>query len=289
MSWHPQSRTIYPGGRRAHVVDIGQGPAVLLIHGYMHSSVVWRHTAEALSDRYRLIMPDQLGMGWSDRGPFDYSLEGLAAFLAEILDALEVDRLHAVVGHSLGGAVSVRLLHERPKLSERLMLVASAGVLFRPPEFLERIVQPNLAPLFRSVLTPLLLRRFLQRFAYHKLPVDDEILDGFLSTLRIPGSYAGAIQIARAIPDSMKRLQPALRSLSLPTQLVWGTEDRLVPLRGGRRLLDLIPAAELELIEGCGHCPQEENPARFNSLLDSFLAQNLDTGLNSRSADAWIC
>src|SRR5688500_9104357 len=107
ISWHPQGRFVEVAGRRAHVVDVGEGPAVLLLHGFLHSSYTWRHTIERLSKRHRVIAPDLLGCGWSDRGDGDYGLDGLGGWVAGVLDALGVGELHTVLGNSLGGGLAL--------------------------------------------------------------------------------------------------------------------------------------------------------------------------------------
>jgi pimeloyl-ACP methyl ester carboxylesterase len=271
----PESRYIQAAGRRAHYVEAGEGPVVLLLHGLLHSNRTWRYTVDDLARRgHRAIAPDLMGMGWSERGEGDYSFRGFAAFVRGFLEALGIERLHTLVGHSLGGAVALTLVEETPGLSGRLVLVGSAGLPFELPRSLGLIGSPRLEPLFHLATSRALLRRVLRITAYKRIPVTDAVLEGFSPAIQRTGTYLSLVEIARAFPAASRELAQRLPEIAVPTCVVWGELDPLIPLKAGRIIASLIPGARLEVIEGCGHCPQEESPAEFNRLMGRILAQN---------------
>lgn len=273
MSWHPDGRYVEVLGRRAHCVDAGRGPAVLLLHGFLHSSWTWRFTLESLVARgFRVIAPDLLGAGWSDRGPGDHSLPALRGWVDGVLGALGVEHLHAAVGNSLGGAVAIDLALERPGRVGRLLLVSPlAAALPLPGLPLRLLGHRAFEPVFRATAAnPDFVRRALGLLAYRKVPVDEAVLAGFAHLAR-PGSLRSAIETARQFWPASVSVAGRLHALRAPTVLVWGARDGVLPLRYGRAVAARLPAARLEVFEDCGHCPQEEDPIRFQAVLAAFL------------------
>lgn len=276
ISWHPQGRFVaVPGfdGRRAHVVDAGDGPPVLLLHGFLHSSFTWRRTIEALAPRHRVLALDLLGCGWSDRGPGDYSLAGLTRWVGGALDALGVGDLHAVIGNSLGGALALDLALGAPERVGHVALVSPLAATLPVPGLPFRLLGvPALEPLFRLTAgNAAFARRALSLMAYRRCAVDQEIIHGF-SPLERPGSLLAATGMASAVWETSATIEARLGALSRPALVVWGARDGVLPLAYGRRVAGLIPAAQLEVFDDCGHCAHEEDPERFHALLDGFLA-----------------
>lgn len=276
ISWHPQGRFVaVPGfeGRRAHVVDAGQGPPVLLLHGFLHSSYTWRHTIEALATRHRVLALDLLGCGWSDRGAGDYSLAGLTRWVAGALDALEVGDLHAVIGNSLGGALALDLALGAPDRVGQVALVSPLAATLPLPGLPFRLLGlPAFEPLFRVTAgNAAFARRALSLMAYRRRPVDDEVIHGF-APLERPGSLLAATGIAGTLWATSASVEARLGALTRPALVVWGARDGVLPLPYGRRAVGLMPGARLEVFDDCGHCAHEEDPARFHALLEAFLA-----------------
>lgn len=283
MGWHAGSRWLdlpvrTPDGalepRRAHVVDVGEGPGVLLLHGFLHSSWTWRETLAALVPRHRVLALDLLGFGWSDRGG-DGTLPGFRAWIDGALAALGVERLALACGNSLGGGLALDLAARRPGLVERLAAVSPLGAPLPLPELPLRLLgAPALGPLFRwTAANPAFQRRALGLAAYKRGPVCDARLFGF-STLDRPGSHDAAVRTARGLGPASRAIAAALPTVEQPALVVWGARDGVLPLRShGRAVADALPAARLEVFDDCGHCAHEEDPARFAAALEALLAR----------------
>jgi len=280
VTWHPDGRFVEVLGRRVHLVDVGTGPPVLLLHGFLHSSSTWRHCLRELAGEYRLLAPDQIGTGESSRGPWDWSISGLMRIVEALLAALQVETLHAAVGSSLGGATVARLALHAPRRVRRLVLVDSVGGgrhAFPLP------VQHSGHPAIESMVSwlasrPRVGRALLGRIAYRRIPVDDEVLEGFTRGFVVPGTFAAAAGIARALPPGSAALSRRLHEIPQPTLVIWGAKDPLIPLRIGRRMASRIPGARQAVLPDSGHCPQEEDPGRFVELLRGFLLSDLEQG-----------
>ena len=272
MAWHARSRELVVDGRRTHVVDAGEGPPVLLLHGFLHSSWTWRATIEALTrGGRRVIAPCLPGFGWSEVAHGDVSLAALLRWTRALLDALGVERLSCAIGNSLGGGLCLALAHDAPARVERLALVSPLGSWLPVPSLPLRLLGASrLDPLYRATAgQPAFVRRLLQLTAY-RARIDEEVMRGFAHLSR-PGSHAAAIAHARQLRAASVALARLLPQVHAPTLLVWGTHDRLLPLRWGRAIASRLPAARLEPIPGAGHCAHEEQPERFQALLSAFL------------------
>jgi pimeloyl-ACP methyl ester carboxylesterase len=273
VSWHARGSYLDLDGGRAHYVDVGRGPVVLLLHGYLHSSWTWRKTIGALSRRYRVIAPCLPGFGWGERGQSEFTLDGFATFVVRLLDAVGVERLHAAVGNSLGGGILLELALRHPERFQELVLVSPLCAPLRVPGLPLRLLGLRaFKPLFRATAgNPAFVKRALALTAYRGREVDEEILFGF-SHLGREGSHRAAIETASQLWRASASLSKRVGDLAAPVTLVWGRHDRLLPLRYGKKVARLIPGARLRVFEGCGHCPQEEAPERFNALLAGQLA-----------------
>ena len=272
MGWHPRSRWLQVDGRRTHVVDVGRGPALLLLHGFLHSSWTWRAALEPLAARHRVIAPCLPGFGWSDAEAGDVSLPALVRWLGALLDELEVPRLHCALGNSLGGGACLALAHAAPQRVERLALVSPLGAWLPVPALpLRALGLQALEPVYqRTAGRPEFVRRALQLTAYRKRTVDDEVLRGFAHLSR-PGSHQATLAHARELSASSAALVKLVPEVRVPALLVWGAQDRLLSLAYGKTVAARLANARLEVFEDCGHCAHEEDPQRFLGLLRPFL------------------
>jgi len=277
LGWHSCSQFVDFDGMRAHYVEQGQpsddAVPVLLIHGILVSSWAWRFNLDAVSQNRHTIALCQKGHGWSDKGPGDYRLTDMADFVRGFLDAKGIERVD-LVGHSLGGAVSLQFAIMYPNRVRRLVLVDTAAVPFKMGGIL-RFQQPQLKLAYRAAFRPTLFKFLLKTLAYRNFPIDDDYMDGFLTPLRLDGSIVSGVSVFRNLHEGLKQLFPRLQEIEHPSLLIWGRHDRLVPLRSGLILNRILSTSKLEIFSDCGHCPPEENPARFNALIDDFLGRSI--------------
>jgi len=269
--WHQASRFTRIGGAPCHYVDLGPraGEPVVLIHGIAVSSWAWRHNLEALARDFRVVAPCQKGFGWSGRGRGDYSVGGLARFILGLLDELGIERAH-LCGNSLGGAVSLWIAEHHPERVGRLALVNPAALRRQRPWRLLRTQIPALGPVYRRLIGPTLMRAGLVALAYRNLAVDSRYMAGFWTPFEARGSIQTLLAVARHLPASLAEIDRLLPGVPHEVLVVWGERDGILPVRGGHELARRLARARLVIFEDSGHCPHEEEPARFNSLLTAF-------------------
>ena len=268
------------GYRRAFRVA-GSGPPLVLVHGIGDSSATWEAIIPALARHHLVIAPDLLGHGRSDKPRADYSVAAYANGVRDLLGVLGVQRA-TLVGHSLGGGVAMQFAYQFPERTERLVLVGSGG---GGPEV--SVVLRMLALPGGEALLHLL-----------RLPTARWQTGLVVAALRAMGTALGQdapdlLRVVDALPDSVSRAAfiRSLRSVvdwrgqvitmldrcyltqGMPTLLVWGSRDAVVPVAHGHRAHAAMPGSQLEIFEGAGHFPFHTDPARFVTTVERFLAE----------------
>jgi pimeloyl-ACP methyl ester carboxylesterase len=267
-------------GNRVRYLTAGSGPAVVLIHGITSSADTWRPAMEALAGEHTVIAPDLLGHGASAKPRGDYSLGAYASGIRDLLAALGHDRV-TVVGHSLGGGVAMQFAYQFPERTQRLALVSSGG-LGREVNLLLRAAALPGAELVLPLLAPSWLGRAVDgaSWAGARLGLTarrdlEEMVRGFVS-LSDASARAAFLHTLRAVIDpGGQRVSGHDRlylAASLPTLLVWGERDPIIPVAHGRAAHAAMPGSRLEVFEGSGHFPHMDATPRFVEVLDDFLA-----------------
>jgi pimeloyl-ACP methyl ester carboxylesterase len=259
---------------------MGAGPAVLLIHGITSSSRTWRDVMPALAEHYTVLAPDLLGHGRSAKPRGDYSLGAYASGLRDLLVALEIPRA-TVVGHSLGGGVAMQFAYQFPERVERLALVDSGGLGAEVSLALRAATLPGaeyVLPLMVS--SPLrgataAIGSVLGRLGLRANADVRGMAEGFES-FRDGDARRAFVQTARSVIDPAGQRVDATDRLYLaahvPSLIVWGANDRMIPVRHGRQAHENMPNSRLEIFEGAGHFPFNDDPDRFVALLHDFIA-----------------
>jgi pimeloyl-ACP methyl ester carboxylesterase len=266
-------------GHRVGFRMAGQGPAVVLVHGLAGSSTTWREVMPTLARDHTVIAPDLLGHGESAKPRGDYSLGAHASGVRDLLVALGVERA-TFVGHSLGGGIAMQLAYQYPQRCERLVLVASGG-LGREVNLLLRAVALPGSELVMPVLLSGQMHRALDAVAGMLTRVGSRV--GARPSVRqkeIWRSYTGLSEVGgrlafihtvRSVIDPLGQRVSAHDRLYLaaevPTLIVWGTGDQIIPVEHAYAAHALMPGSHLQIIEGAGHfLPFEDAPAFLESL-----------------------
>src|SRR5688500_663896 len=273
-----ERRELQMHGHRVSYRTAGSGPALLLLHGITNSSETWERAASLLSDRFTLIAPDLLGHGESATPRGDYSLGAHASGARDIANALGHERV-TVVGHSLGGGIAMQYAYQFPERTERLVLVSSGG-LGREVHILLRAAS---LPGADYVLPALTSRRLvgLGRGIGGLLgqvglqPAGDvAVLARGFASLANQGSRQAVLRtVGSVIEPGGQRVSASERlalAARLPTLIVWGEEDSIIPPAHGAAAHAAMPGSRFESFPGAGHMPHDDDPIRFAALLTEF-------------------
>jgi pimeloyl-ACP methyl ester carboxylesterase len=269
------SRFIDVDGIRVHYQEAGDAnaPALVLIHGFASSTLVWSKVFVALAQAgYRVIAVDMLGYGYSAKPRNgEYTIAGQAKLLTRLLDCLRIPRA-IYVGSSYGGAVAAICALDYPNRVEKLVLVGTVNNN-RPLSY--KLMRVFGSPVFGDVVSPLLIgsRRLLRRrmkrvYDRHSWVLDERRVEARHLPLRASGTQRAIIRTVRGW-DAERILRDA-HLISRPTLLLWGENDLEIPLADGERLHEEIPGSRLIVFLNCGHLPHEEYPEAFTNLVIDF-------------------
>jgi 2-hydroxymuconate-semialdehyde hydrolase len=264
--------TIDVAGIATNVHVDGDGPPVLLLHGSgpgVTAWANWRLTIPVLARHFRVIAPDIVGFGFTERPEgIVYGLDAWTAHAVGVLDALGIERAH-VVGNSFGGSLAMSLAIRQPERVGRLVLMGSVGVPFA--------ITPGLDAVWGYEPSVEAMEGLLHLFAY-----DRALIGPDLAHLRYEASIRPGVQEAyRAMfpaprqlaLDAMTHPVDAIASITAPTLVVHGREDQVIPLQNAFDLLGLIDDAQLHVFGHCGHWTQLEHAAAFTTLVSDFLLE----------------
>jgi 2-hydroxymuconate-semialdehyde hydrolase len=263
-------RSLKAGAIATNYHDQGSGPPVLLIHGSgpgVSAWANWRLNIAPLARDFRVIAPDMVGFGFTER-PKDvaYGKELWLTHLADFLDALGLETVD-LVGNSFGGGLALAFAIRHPARVRRLVLMGSAGAKFP--------ITPGLEAVWGYQPTRENMRALLDIFAYNRALVNDELAElRYQASIR-PGfqeSFSAMFPAPRQTGvDDLASDERLIAAVPHKTLILHGREDRVIPPAASERLFSLIPQAELHMFGQCGHWTQIEHTARFNDLVAGFL------------------
>jgi pimeloyl-ACP methyl ester carboxylesterase len=275
-----EAREITLHGHRVSYRAAGSGPLLVLIHGIAGSSATWEEVMPGLATCCTVLAPDLLGHGQSAKPRTDYSLGAYASAIRDLIGALGYER-GTLVGHSLGGGVAMQFAYQFPERCERLALVSSGGLGHELHLLLRAATLPG-AEWVLPVLCGSGLRdavdgvaRFLGRVAGVRAGPDlEEIWRSFVS-LSDADARQAFIQTVRTVIDIRGQRVSATNRLylaaELPTLIIWGEHDPLIPVAHAYSAHESIAGSRLEVFANAGHFPHRDNPQRFVQVLVDFM------------------
>ena len=256
-------------GIKTNYLEAGTGDPVVLIHGSgpgVTSYANWRLVLPALAENFRVVAPDMVGFGLSERPvTIGYGIQTWADQVLGLMDTLELPKAH-LVGNSFGGAIALRIAAQHPDRVGKLVLMGSMGVPFPITEGLERVW--GYEPSFEN------MRKVLDVFAYSRDLVNDELAEVRYRASIQPGfqeSFAAMFPAPRQRwVEAMCTPEDEIRRLPHRTLIVHGREDQVIPVQTSLRLMQLIDNADLSVFSHCGHWSMIERTKDFNRNVSEF-------------------
>jgi pimeloyl-ACP methyl ester carboxylesterase len=262
-------------GTRIHFRDRGSktAPVLILVHGSNASLITWEPWAARLSDAFRVISIDMPGHGLTGAIPSgDYSEQAMTNIVARVADRLKLTRF-AIGGNSMGGGVAARFAEEYPQRVTQLILVDAVGMPVRDGEHIPLAFRLARIPVLNLSLLYVTPRFFvvegLDDAIVRKAIIDDRMIDGYWDFARMQGTREATLRRFQAPQDEF--VARNVDRISVPTLILWGEEDRLVPVEAGRHYARAIRGSKLIIYPATGHLPQEEVPDKSAADVRDFL------------------
>jgi pimeloyl-ACP methyl ester carboxylesterase len=277
VDWQRHQHRIEIDGREANYVDMGEGPALVFVHGLGASWQSWLENLPEFARDHRVVAMDLPGFGCSDT-PEEISIEYYANWTFRLLDELGIEA-GAMVGNSMGGFIAAEMAIRRPERVQRLVLVSAAVFWqeYRRAQPLVQLARMSDAMVARAltrvtddVATRPRLRSWALATAGFRYPhlIDRQLAHEMVRSARRTDGFLPALEALADFP-----LEEELPKISCPALIVWGAHDTLVPVKDAKRMEDLIPGSRRVVFERTGHVAMLERPERFNQLLREFLAE----------------
>lgn len=271
MEKNPEiSKTVVAAGIETNYHDQGEGAPLLLIHGSgpgVTAWANWRLTIPVLSKSFRVIAPDMMGFGYTQRTDAEsYHVDGWIKHLIGFIDALGLDKI-SVVGNSFGGAIALALAIHHPERLDKVVLMGACGIEFELTHGLDAAW--GYTPSKKN------MRELLQLFAYNQSIITDELVEmRYLASIR-PGFQE---RFSKMFPaprqEGIKMLaqpEPLIKKIQHSTLIIHGRDDQIIPVSNSIKLNQLIEASDLHIFGRCGHWTQIEHSSRFSGLVEDFL------------------
>jgi 2-hydroxy-6-oxonona-2,4-dienedioate hydrolase len=281
----PPARTIEVFGQHIQYYEQGHGANVIFLHGLGGEASNWAANIGPVGEGFHVYALDQIGFGHSDKPLVDYKIATFVDFLRGFMQELKIPKA-TLVGNSLGGWIAVEFAVQHPEMVDELVLVDAAGLLPEgvpgfvnqkvekgPRKFISELVAGNAMPVDLNPSSLEGMRKVLEYLVYNKQAIsDDMVQSAFEGHLKSGDGYT-IQRVLDGVNSTNQFEEGKLQGLHLPTLVIWGREDRLIPLDAGKRYQKGVDAAELVVISNCGHIPQIEKSTEFNRALLDFLAK----------------
>ena len=262
-------------GYSTHYIEKGEGEPVILIHGFLYDSYMWNKNIDALADKFKVYAIDLWGFGYSTRDPMDYGYQLYANQLLKFMDALDIQKA-SLIGQSMGGGTSIFFSVNHRDRVNKLILVDPAGMP-NPLPILGKITNlPKVGEFLIGMKSDFYRKMVLSTtFIYDKEFVTESYFENVTRFHKIKGTIEILLKILRkqffhTLSDEIH----SLGEMDVPILIIFGRQDKAVPLERGKEMHNILRGSRLEIFENAGHCPHDEQSQKFNQLAVDFLASS---------------
>jgi pimeloyl-ACP methyl ester carboxylesterase len=269
---HAQGKTVDLNGRRTHYIEKGEGEPILLLHGFLYDSYLWAANIDALARHFKVYALDLWGCGYSTRDPLDYGYPLYADQVLQFMDYLGIQRA-SLVGQSMGAGTAILFCTNHPQRVNKLLLVAAAGLPNRMPLIGRFFNLPAIGEFFLSLNTDAVRKKALKdSFIHNKELVTESYFENVTRFHKIKKSTESGLAIQRKqFFDKLSHEIQQLAEMETLVLLVWGREDKAIPVQRGQEMHRILKGSRLEILDRSGHVPNFECAEKFNQLAVDFL------------------
>lgn len=263
------SRFIMVNGRTLHYETFGSGRPLVLIHGFAGSTYTWRKIIPLLSDNFTIYALDLPGFGLSDKSPdAGYDLHSQARAVVDFTNALKVHGM-TLVGHSMGGVIAAIAAELNAGAVDRAVILDAGFYHGGPPELFKKLFFPFDVIMARTFYTKSVRSKSLATSYYDTSLLTDSVIEHYLRPARTPHAADALVKMLRTA--SNESYDGIAAAITVPTLLIWGRQDAVIPLSDAYRLEREIRDVQLVIIDRAGHMVQEEKPQEVARAIRQFL------------------
>ncbi len=251
-------------GNKIRYLESGDSTnTLLLVHGLGASAERWNNVIPNFAKYYRVIVPDLIGFGYSDKPIVDYTPDFFSSFLGKFLDVLEIKRLN-MIGSSLGGQIAAEYASANPNNVEKLTLVSPGGSMKQSTPALDAYIMAALYPNEQSA------KNAFEMMESSGNDVNNEIVQGFIERMHLPNAKLAFMSTVLGMKNSAN-ITPKLHLIHSPTLIIWGSKDPVIPIKHAEQFVSYLTNCQFQIMDGCGHTPYVQDPTTFSSIVLKFL------------------
>ena len=269
---YAQGKFIDLDGHMTHYVEKGEGEPVILIHGFNYDCNMWAENMDALAEEFRVFAIDLWGFGYSTREPLDYGYPLYAEQVLKFMDSLDIKNT-SLVGQSMGGGTAIMFCTQHRDRVNKLLLVDPAGMPNPLPLVGKVFKLPKVGEFFLRLKTDAVRKKNLEDLWIHnKGLITEDYFDNVTRFQKVKGTTEALMAIIRK--DFIDTLSDKIHDLSqmdVPILIIWGREDKAVPLHCGEEMCEILDNSRMEVIENAGHVPNYEQSETFNRIAVDYL------------------
>ncbi|RZA08201.1 MAG: alpha/beta hydrolase [Moraxellaceae bacterium] len=268
-------------GKKTHYIEKGEGEPVILLHGFFYDSYLWEENINFLAQKFKVYALDLWGCGYSTRDPLDYSYQLYTNQLLLFMNYLGLERA-SLVGQSMGGGTAMMFCLQHRHRVNKLLLVDPAGLPNSLPLAAKFVNLPRVGEFFMGLSVDALRRDTLSDiFIHNKELVTDEYFENVTRFHKVNGTVESILSIQRenffdTLSDEINRLA----DVDVEILIVWGREDKGIPLSRGQEMHRILKHSRLVIIDNAGHVPNFECSGEFNRIAVEFLCETVGNGIN---------
>ena len=259
-----EEKFIQIDGNKIRYLESGNSEKTLvLIHGLGASAERWSQVIPIFAEQFRVVVPDLIGFGYSDKPLVDYTPEFFLDFLEKFFAASNIDHPN-IIGSSLGGQLCAEYASSHSQNIEKLILVSPAGVMKQSTPALDAYIMAALYPNDQSA------KNAFEMMEASGDNIEDEIVNGFVERMRLPNAKLAFMSTVLGLKNS-ESITSKLPFISVPTLIIWGSNDPVIPINYADDFVSSIQDCRFFRMDGCGHTPYVQDPHIFASKVLEFL------------------
>ena len=250
-------------GNKIRYLESGDSKkTVVLVHGLGASAERWDQVIPLFEDEFRVVVPDLIGFGYSDKPLVDYTPEFFSEFLKKFFTESEIKRPN-LIGSSLGGQISAEFAASYPQDIEKLILVSPSGAMKQSTPALDAYIMAALYPNEQSA------KNAFEMMEGSGRNVPEEIVNGFIERMQLPNAKLAFMSTLLGLKNS-ELVTSKLQTISTPTMIIWGSNDPVIPINHSDSFVSAIQDCRFFRMDGCGHTPYVQEPHLFASKVIEF-------------------
>lgn len=251
-------------GNKIRYLESGNSKkSIVLLHGLGASAERWEFVIPEFSKYYKVIVPDLIGFGQSDKPLVDYTTEFFSNFVSNFFQKLGITKTN-IIGSSLGGQITANFVSQHHEFIDKMILVSPSGIMKHSTPALDAYIMAALYPDIE------IAKNAFQMMAGPHRPINIKIIENFVERMKLPNAKMAFMSTLLGLKNA-EIITQSLQKISVPTLIIWGEDDPVIPIKYSEEFVSGIQDCRFYMMDNCGHTPYVDDPKKFSELVHDFI------------------